>query len=82
MAGTTDAYRRSRFEERVVGKLLRESAFLVTNSPGTTREFVEYGIPRERLWRFCRLSTQTFSRRGRTRNVLCASTASVGSMSS
>jgi len=46
---TTDAYRGSRFEERLVETLLRGCAFLVTNSPDVTREFLDYGIPEERI---------------------------------
>ncbi len=43
------AYQRSKFEERLVRKLIRDCRFLVTNSPATTREFLDYGIPRERI---------------------------------
>lgn len=46
---TTDAYRRSRFETFVVDLLIRDSAFLVTNSPATTQEFLDIGIPAERI---------------------------------
>ncbi|MHB9027419.1 MAG: glycosyltransferase family 4 protein [Candidatus Latescibacterota bacterium] len=46
---TTPAYRRSRREEKLVSFLLRRCRYLVTNSPATTREFVEYGIPGDRL---------------------------------
>jgi phosphatidylinositol alpha-1,6-mannosyltransferase len=46
---TTPAYRRSRREETLVGHLLRGCRYLVTNSPATTREFVEYGIPGDKL---------------------------------
>jgi len=46
---TTDAYKRSRVEERVVARLLGGCAYLVTNSPVVTREFLDYGIPEERI---------------------------------
>jgi phosphatidylinositol alpha-1,6-mannosyltransferase len=46
---TTPAYRRSRREESLVGLLLHGCRYLVTNSPATTREFLEYGIPGDRL---------------------------------
>ncbi len=46
---TTAAYRRSRMEERLVGCLVRGCRFLVTNSPSTTNEFLDFGIPRERI---------------------------------
>lgn len=43
---TSAAYRKSRWLVRL---LIRECRYLVTNSPDTTREFLEYGIPRERI---------------------------------
>jgi len=46
---TTDAYRRSRIGAAVVGRLLRDSAFIVTNSPVVTGEFRDYGIPEGRI---------------------------------
>ncbi|MFC1528688.1 glycosyltransferase family 4 protein, partial [Candidatus Latescibacterota bacterium] len=46
---TTDAYRRSWLEERIVGILLRGCSFLVTNSPVVTEEFLAYGIPEDRI---------------------------------
>ncbi|MBT4482199.1 MAG: glycosyltransferase family 4 protein [Candidatus Latescibacteria bacterium] len=46
---TTKAYRRSLLEEKIIGTLLRECTFLVTISPVVTEEFLEYGIPEERI---------------------------------
>ena len=43
------AYRRTKFEELLVRTLLRGCRFLVTISPATTREFLDYGITRERI---------------------------------
>ena len=46
---TSPAYRRSIFEERLVRSLVRGCRFLVTNSPSTTKEFLDYGISPERI---------------------------------
>jgi len=46
---TTDVYRRSRMEEWLVTTLLRSAARIVTNSPAVTKEFLDFGIPRERI---------------------------------
>lgn len=46
---TTAAYKRHPAEERLVAALIRGCRFLVTNSPATTREFLEFGIPAGRI---------------------------------
>jgi len=46
---TTAAYRRNRLETWLVKRLLRDSKYLVTVSPGITREFLDFGIPRDRI---------------------------------
>ena len=46
---TTEAYRRSLLEEKIIGTLLRECTFIVSISPVVTEEFLEYGIPEERI---------------------------------
>jgi len=46
---TSDAYKRSKLETLVVSMLLKSCAYLVTNSTAVTNEFLEYGIPRDRI---------------------------------
>jgi phosphatidylinositol alpha-1,6-mannosyltransferase len=46
---TTAAYKRHPAEERLVAALIRGCRFLVTISPTTTREFLEFGIPAGRI---------------------------------
>ena len=46
---TTEAYKRSGLEKWLVEKLLRGCAYLITNSPVVTKEFLNYGIPEERI---------------------------------
>jgi len=46
---TTKVYQRSMCEKKLVDFLLRESRYLVTNSPAVTEEFLNYGIPEERI---------------------------------
>ena len=46
---TTAAYKRHPAEEWLVNALIRGCRFLVTISPATTREFLEFGIPAARI---------------------------------
>ncbi len=46
---TTSAYRRHPIEELLVELLIRQSRYIVTIGPTTTREFTDFGIPRERI---------------------------------
>lgn len=46
---TTAAYKRSWFEERLVRMLMRGCRNLISISPAATREFLDYGIPAERI---------------------------------
>ena len=46
---TSAAYRRSKWEEKLVNILLRECTYIVTNSSVVTREFVDYGISEKRI---------------------------------
>jgi phosphatidyl-myo-inositol dimannoside synthase len=46
---TTPSYLRRAPVKRLVETLVRGCRFLVTNSPATTREFLDYGIPPDRI---------------------------------
>jgi len=46
---TSDAYKRSKIEALVVSTLLKSCTYLVTNSTAVTNEFLDYGIPRDRI---------------------------------
>jgi len=46
---TTDAYKGSKITEWFIDTLLNQARYLVTNSPVVTEEFLEYGIPRDRI---------------------------------
>ena len=46
---TSNAYKRSKIETLVVSMLLKSCAYLVTNSTAVTNEFLDYGIPRDRI---------------------------------
>lgn len=46
---TTSAYKRHPVEEWLVATLIRHSRYIVTIGPATTREFTDYGIPRDRI---------------------------------